>query len=170
MNEFETKYVTPRKGKTLVVGSRLHGPHRDYRKDFPEALGVDLLAGDGVDLVHDLENPLEGHQFKHIVCHSVLEHVARPWLVAKNIEEVLISRGTIYISVPWAWRFHSYPNDYWRMNHEAMGILFPSIEWHTYGYDLSGQLYVNKLPSRGEQVNGLKYEPRAMLHIFGQKR
>lgn len=170
MNEFETKYVTPRKGKTLVVGSRLHGSHRDYRKDFSDALGLDLLAGDGVDIVHDLEHPLTGYSFEHVVCHSVLEHVSRPWLFAANLEALLVPEGTIYLSVPWAWRFHAYPNDYWRMNHEAIKVLFPEIDWESFAYAFSDSLVWNKIPGKGIIQNNRHYVPRAMLHMFGRKR
>lgn len=170
MNPFEIEHVKPLAGRTLVVGSKLHGPHRDYRKNFPEAVGIDIEAGEGVDFVHDLEQPLNMGRFAHVVCHSVMEHVQRPWLMAENIENLLEDSGTIYLSVPWAWRFHSYPNDYWRISHEGLKVIFPRIEWKQYLYELSdGGPYPKKL-KKGLTHGNIKYLPRSMLHAFGVKR
>jgi hypothetical protein len=69
----------------------------------------------------------------HIDCVSTLEHVKRPWLAASNLQRVLIKGGTIFVTVPFAWRRHSYPNDYYRFSPDALPILFDEIEWtHLY--------------------------------------
>lgn len=170
MNSFELEHVRPLPGLTLVVGSKLHGPHRDYRKNFPNAVGIDIEEGEGVDFVHNLEKPLNMGKFTHVVCHSVLEHVQRPWLMAENIENLLVDSGTIYLSVPWAWRFHAYPSDYWRMSHEGLKIIFPNIKWAHHKYELSdGQTDPKKL-KKGAIHDNIKYVPRSMLHAFGIKR
>lgn len=84
--------------------------------------------GPGVDLVHDMEYPLD-RKFNSIICCSVLEHCQRPWRMAKNIEDSLESGGCLFVSAPFVWRFHSYPSDYWRLSKEAYPILFPNVEW-----------------------------------------
>jgi hypothetical protein len=169
---FETKHVKPKKGRTLVVGSYINGPHRDYRKDFKEAIGVDILEGPGVDVVHNLERPFPSNIgiFKHVVCHSVFEHVSRPWLAAENIQNVMDDGATIYLSVPWAWRFHSYPSDYWRISHEALKVLFPLVEWRSYSYDVGGKHKLNEIQNVGLTRGGVKYVARTMLHAFGSIR
>jgi hypothetical protein len=37
--------------------------------------------------------------------------------------------ATIFVTVPFCWRIHGYPSDYWRMTPEALKVLFPSITW-----------------------------------------
>ena len=33
------------------------------------------------------------------------------------------------LSVPFAWKFHGYPSDYWRFTREGVKKLFPRIDW-----------------------------------------
>lgn len=131
-NTFLRKHVHPKPGRALIVGSKLYGTREDRRKAFAEAVGVDMLPGNGVDVVMDLEDEcaaLQLGQFAHIECWSVLEHSRRPWLLAANLETLLEPGGTIHLTVPFAWRLHSYPSDYWRVSPEGVRLLFPRIEW-----------------------------------------
>ncbi len=124
----------PHPGLALVTGSKIYKSRPDRRALFEHAIGVDIEDGEGVDLVHDLEQPfpfdlVDVKRFDHIDCVSTLEHVRRPWLAAKNLQDVLISGGTIFVGVPFAWRIHAYPDDYYRFSPAAMPILFDEIEW-----------------------------------------
>lgn len=131
----------PREGRALVVGSKVYGNKLDRRTLYPEAVGVDLFEGDGVDVVLDLEQPLPVAlgRFDHIDCVSVLEHVRHPWRMAENLEAALVDGGTLLVCVPFCWRLHAYPSDYWRMTAEALEVLFPSIEWRTRKYLVNGK-------------------------------
>jgi hypothetical protein len=124
-------------GPVLVVGSKIYEGRQDWRKTYPDGVGLDMLPGDGVDIVHDLETEtpenLRGH-FGHIDCVSILEHSKRPWLAAQSLQEMLRPGGSIYLSVPFVWRYHPYPDDYWRFTHAALPILFQQVEWQTVGY------------------------------------
>lgn len=121
----------PVNGRALVVGSKQYKGKADRRALYADAVGVDLSAGDGVDLVHDLELPLpaEVGTFDHIDCCSVLEHVRRPWVLCENVLAVMNPGATLLIAVPFIWRQHGYPSDYWRITIDALPILFPGIEW-----------------------------------------
>ena len=59
----------------------------------------------------------------------MLEHCKHPWLAAINMESSLNKNGCLFVSVPFIWRYHNYPLDYWRFTHQAISILFPNIEW-----------------------------------------
>lgn len=128
---FERDYVRPKLGRTLVVGSRVYLDKEDRRKRHQNAVGLDMLAGDGVDRVVDLEGELPNDLglFDHVECMSVLEHARRPWLLAANLERLMNEGGTIYLTVPFCWRIHSYPSDLWRMTPEAVKEVFPGITW-----------------------------------------
>lgn len=120
----------PTPGRTLIVGSKLYEGRPDRRKLYADAAGVDMLEGDGVDLVLNLEDPLPDiGKFSHIECLSVLEHSARPWLLAANLESLLAEGGTMFLAAPFVWRVHAYPNDYFRYTPEGVRLLFPSIKW-----------------------------------------
>lgn len=132
VEQFETLHVHPKIGRTLIVGSQVYGEKEDRRKRHENVLGVDMLDGPGVDRVLDLEEPLPDDlgEFVHIECMSVLEHSRRPWLLAANIERLMAPGATIFLTVPFMWRIHAYPNDYWRMTPDAVQSIFPGVEWH----------------------------------------
>lgn len=117
----------------LEVGGRHVSKLPNHRRLFSEDieyLSLDLEEGVGVDIVHNMEEPLPKNQrFNSVICCSVLEHVQRPWLVAENINKCLNTGGHLYVAAPFVWRYHDYPGDYWRYTDKALQILFPNIEW-----------------------------------------
>lgn len=154
-------------GRALVVGSKQYKGKADRRALYGNALGLDLEAGEGVDIIHDLEKPLPDTfgLFDHIDCVSVLEHVQRPWLLCANIEQVMAEKATILISVPFVWRVHDYPGDYWRMTVEALPVLFPSIKWLGRDY-LSNERHIVRKP-HGTTIDGLTYMQKTEVVAFG---
>jgi hypothetical protein len=121
----------------LEVGSRDHGSDQDLRGLFgepPDYVGIDMQEGPGVDLVLDLsvdfasiDAALGGRRFASIFCLSVLEHCARPFEMAANLTRLLAPAGALCVGVPFAWKFHGYPSDYWRFTHEGVKQLFPDL-------------------------------------------
>ncbi len=126
-------------GPYLEVGSRDYGSTADLRSLVPAGspyVGVDMSAGDGVDLVLDLtvgfeaiDEALGGERFGTIFCLSVMEHSARPFRMADNMTRLLAEGGKLCISVPFAWKFHGYPSDYWRFTHAGVMQLFPDLQF-----------------------------------------
>lgn len=168
--EFERLYVKPVAGAALIVGSKIYPGREDRRKGFARATGIDMLPGEGVDIVQDLEHPLPIGQllsFDHVECMSVLEHCERPWLVAANIERMMRSGASIFISVPFMWRVHAYPSDYWRITPRALGVLFPGVRWEK-------TAICSQRIEDGERVKamvhkGHPYFPRSETAGFGYK-
>lgn len=138
--QFRKEFVRQAPGPVLVIGSAIYEGRPNWRDWHPDGLGVDMLQGEGVDFVADLEIEPLSLVVSHIECVSVLEHVQRPWLMAGHIEKMLIDGGSFFLSVPWTWRFHGYPADYWRFSHLTLPILFPSIEWKDVRYGVNGKL------------------------------
>lgn len=176
MSDFRSRFVRPRSGRVLIVGSRIIAD--DWRKRFPHGLGVDLIEGPGVHIQHDLEQPLaDVAPFNHVECLSVLEHCARPWLVAENIERLMAEGATLYLSAPFAWRWHGYPADYWRITHEALPILFPGIHWKAIRYVSETSMYAPTKRMKGETMPrvlpktdcGQRHLERMEVHAFGIK-
>lgn len=167
--EFERLHVRPRAGRTLIVGSRVYPGRSDRRARYSDCIGVDMLEGEGVDAVADLEQPQPAlGLFDHIECCSVLEHTPRPWLLAAQIEALLVPGGTLHVSVPFVHRLHGYPNDYWRVTAEALPILFPAIAW-------AARQYASFVLQEGGKLPGLKsaagypYSARCDVLGFGIK-
>jgi SAM-dependent methyltransferase len=175
--EFFDTYVHPApEGRVLVAGSKVYGlkAAREDRRGLyasHEAVGVDMLEGEGVDRVLDLEEPPPEDlgMFSHIDCMSVLEHSRRPWLLAANLERLLLPGGTLFVSVPFVWRIHAYPDDYWRFTLHGVQQLFPSIEWEQLAYvHAHGVSIASKIPSIVHQ--GHAYFGRTEACGFGVKK
>ncbi len=169
LERFEAEHVRPNEGRTLIVGSKLYKGKEDRRLRYADAVGVDMLEGDGVDVVADLEEALPDGigQFAHIECMSVLEHSRRPWLLAANLESLLEPGGTMFVSVPFCWRVHAYPSDYWRMTPEAIRSLFPAIQWEALKF-ASDKLRDG--PSlKSAEIAGHPYMARTETAGFGRK-
>jgi SAM-dependent methyltransferase len=122
----------------LEVGSKDYGNTASFRQHFPDQVyvGIDMLEGPGVDHVLDLtedfesvDRVLDGRRFRTVICLCVLEHCARPFKMAENIERLLEPGGVVYVSAPFSWRLHGYPDDYWRFTPSGIRQLFPSIEF-----------------------------------------
>lgn len=170
LKAFETAYVRPKPGRALVVGSRVYSGRPDRRILYVEAVGLDMQAGDGVDLVADLEEaPAPGAPFAHADCVSVLEHSRRPWLLAENLERSLEPGGTLFVTVPFVWRVHGYPSDYWRFTPAGLRQLFRGITWECLRY-ANSKLFSEEHGVAGEQVADWTHLPRTEVYGFGVRR
>jgi hypothetical protein len=127
-------------GPILEIGSRHYAKEsaNDFRRLFPEKefIGADMSAGENVDVVVDFTAPspviaeaLKGRRFRTIICLSVLEHVRDIFSFSRNLSDNVEPGGILFLSVPFAWRFHGYPSDYWRFSPEAVTYLFPSFDF-----------------------------------------
>jgi SAM-dependent methyltransferase len=163
--------------------------------------GCDLKAGENVDHVFDLtDHPpdLLINKYDIIISSSTLEHVSKPWLAANCLKKLLRPAGYLYVSVPWVWRYHAYPNDYWRFNRHTLDILFPDTTvirqaWSTSpdcrlytfsdSFDDENSIIVNNSspksrmqrmlnffrPPLQENLSSKKYLPYLMIHQLRQK-
>ena len=129
-------------GPYLEVGSRDYGTTQDLRKLFADRdkyTGADMQAGTGVDAVLDFTRDFEeineklgGIRFGTIFCLSVLEHCEQPFKMAENLTALMKPKGRVCLSVPFSWKIHAYPSDYWRFTPEGVKKLFPK-----FNFDLS---------------------------------
>ncbi|HQQ63874.1 MAG TPA: class I SAM-dependent methyltransferase [Pseudomonadales bacterium] len=184
------KYVPSTRGAVLEVGSKDYGSTSSFRNVYHsnEYIGVDMADGKGVDAVVDLVEgtgslPL-GH-FDLIICCSVMEHVHKPWVFAENLGKLTRTGGQIYISVPWVWRYHAYPDDYFRYSHRGVMTLFPGFEWKSieYSTNVPGEFIPVTADGKSSDDSmavrrklGLfnkqkrKYLPYLMINMLGTKR
>jgi SAM-dependent methyltransferase len=130
-------------GSVLEVGARENSTgFRGYfasneKPMVTEYVGTDIESGTDVDVVCDLtapENPLPKNHFDLVICCSVMEHVPNPWVMAEKISELVKPGGKLYIAVPWVWKYHGYPKDYYRFTHSAIEYLYPSFTWGNFAW------------------------------------
>lgn len=121
-------------GRVLEIGSKDYGNTQPFREllQSSEYVGIDLEAGPNVDFVVDLEKglgPLTGQKFDLVIVCSVLEHSPRPWILAENIQSVVSEDGALMSCHPWVWRYHKYPDDYFRFSPKGIMAIFPELKY-----------------------------------------
>jgi hypothetical protein len=104
-------------------------------------IGVDLFPGPNVDVVADLCAPdfRERHadligRFGVVFASALLEHVQNPFDAARNLALMIRPSGHLFYTGPWVWGYHPYPDDYWRISHSGLAVLFPEFEWQRRWY------------------------------------
>ena len=55
---------------------------------------------------------------------NLLEHVADPWAAAAEMTRIARPGGLLMHLAPFAWRYHPFPEDYWRFSHTGLKMLF----------------------------------------------
>jgi hypothetical protein len=43
------------------------------------------------------------------------------------------------IAVPWVWKYHGYPKDYYRFTHTAIEYLYPSFTWDKFAWSSTSE-------------------------------
>ena len=179
-----SRHVPSVDGPVLEVGSKDYGNTQNFRALYREVeyVGVDMEAGKGVEVVHDLTTgtgPLPLGYFKLIICCSVLEHVRRPWVFADHLQGLLRPGGQLYMAVPWVWRYHAYPDDYFRFSWRGVEELFPELDWadHFLSTNIENEFFPAG-PGSDDRLHMLKhisggvsrkYLPYIQVHMIGTK-
>lgn len=126
------------RGPILEIGSKDYGNTPDYRSIFlgEKYVGVDLEEGKGVDVVIDVSSDYEKvisklnvNKFNTIICFSVLEHCKDLQKICQNIQELLSDDGQLFVSIPFCWEYHKFPEDYWRFTPAGIKVLFPDLNF-----------------------------------------
>lgn len=115
--------------KVLEIGSQdVNGSIRSCCPVNFEYIGVDFVAGKGVDIVLDdpYVLPFNTESFDAILSSSCFEHSEMFWLLYLEIMRVLKPTGLFYLNVPSNGRFHRYPVDCWRFYPDSGNAL---ITW-----------------------------------------
>jgi len=105
--------------------------------DTPGYVNIDLFPLPGVNVVCDAHRlPFREDIFTRVECDAVLEHVAEPDVVMREIERVLAPGGFAHIVAPFCHPLHEYPSDYRRFTPAALlrmaGLLEPVAQgWRT---------------------------------------
>lgn len=181
------KFVPAVTGAILEIGSKDYGSTVNFRAMFPDNnyTGVDMEDGKGVDAILDLTQgtgSLHKESFALIICCSVMEHTPRPWVMAEHIVQLLAPGGKLFLSVPWVWRYHAYPDDYFRFSLSGIRSLFSALSWSDahYSTNCEGE-FVAITPEQPGIDNALaklvttpegrqrKYLPYFMVNAIGIK-
>lgn len=113
------------KGNTLDLGAGTAKYKNIIKPKTTSYTTYDMIPGPNIDIVGDILNlELKDNTYDTVISTQVLEHVSRPWIMAKEISRILKSGGHCIVTAPFLVPFHSDPHDYFRYTTEGMSLLF----------------------------------------------
>lgn len=119
---FHTYLGAGRPATVLDIGAQdVNGSLRQVAPPGVCYLGLDFVAGPGVDIVLDdpYRLPFEDGSADVVVSSSCFEHIELFWLMFNEILRVLKPDGLFYLNAPSNGDFHRYPVDCWRFYPDA---------------------------------------------------
>lgn len=99
------------------IGSQnVNGSLKDVCPPSLKYIGVDFVAGHGVDIILDdpYKLPFDDASVDVVVCSSCFEHSDFFWLLFLEVLRILKPEGLFYLNAPSNGYFHKYPTDSWR--------------------------------------------------------
>lgn len=74
--------------------------------------------------------PLKNKSVDALICHSVLEHVPKPWEAVNEMHRILKPGGKAFVYAPFLFVYHAGPNfkDYYRFSIDAWKELFKDFK------------------------------------------
>jgi SAM-dependent methyltransferase len=132
-----------KKPVVIEMGARRSDPrvstlHRDWAPVDAKFIGTDFMSGLDVDViadVHRFSKAFSPNSIDAIICVSVLEHVERPWIAAKEIAKIMRPGGQIFCYTHFAFPEHGYPSDYFRFTRAGLEMIFRDAELEIVGSD-----------------------------------
>jgi SAM-dependent methyltransferase len=103
----------------------------DQRKFFPgeEYIGCDIRDGPGVDRIEDAHAlSFEDNSVGTLLMIEILEHLPKPDVAVREARRVLRDGGYFVMSVPFTYRLHGFPTDYWRFTASGVHQLLSCFE------------------------------------------
>lgn len=110
-------------GKVLDLGGLINADyHKLIKGDHRIIVANNTGQNDDVYIDVDIEKkfPIEDNAYDSIICLNVLEHIFDYSNALRESYRVLKDGGTLILSTPFIFQFHSCPNDYWRFTDKCL--------------------------------------------------
>lgn len=122
MIEYGSKYIS---GITLDVGAGGAKYTDFYRAHAAKYVTSDMMAAPHIDHVEDAHAmSFADNSFDTVVSNQMIEHVFRPWEVAREMIRVVKPGGHVVITAPFTAGEHRDPNDLFRYTAQGLSSLF----------------------------------------------
>jgi len=117
------------RGTVYDLGCGVRPYEQEILQVADEYIGVDWsnsLHDLKAEIVTDLNKPLpiENAVADTVVSFQVLEHLREPQAMLREAHRILKPGGAIFVTVPWQWRIHEAPHDYFRYTPYGLKYLF----------------------------------------------
>ncbi|MEX0918569.1 MAG: class I SAM-dependent methyltransferase [Candidatus Paceibacterota bacterium] len=146
-NDFVRKYQT--KAYTLDIGCE----GKRFLDAFPNRVGLDVIPGEGVDVVADAHQlPFEKNTFDVVLCSEVLEHLHSPKQAISEMYRVLKPGGILILTTRFMFPIHDAPADYFRFSKGSLYYLL--TDWNVIDF----QKEANALGTIGILLQRIVYQ------------
>lgn len=115
--------------RIIEIGAQdVNGSLREVSPPYFEYVGVDFVAGKGVDVVitDPYALPFADGEADVVLTSSCFEHSEMFWLLFLEVLRIMKPRGLLYLNVPSNGVFHRYPVDCWRFYPDSGAAL---VSW-----------------------------------------
>lgn len=124
-------------GRVVEIGS-LYLPGYESLSDLRpffanrEYVGCDIRRGLGVDRLEDAHAlSFDNGSVGTVLLFEILEHLPRPNVAISEARRVLSENGILALSVPFQYRLHGFPSDYWRFTASGVDVLLADFPQRT---------------------------------------
>lgn len=103
----------------------------DLRRYFPGRtyIGCDIRHGRGVDRIEDAQRlTFSDASVGAVLLFEILEHLPHPDRAIAEAHRVLTDAGVLALSVPFNYRLHGFPSDYWRFTASGIHSLLEAFD------------------------------------------
>lgn len=163
-------------GPVLELGSKLPSA-KAWWSDFRgllglegvEWVGTDMEAGPNVDAILDVLQPLPEAfrgRFKTVLACEVLEHLPDPAALLTTAWDALQPGGYVLTTSPWAFPYHAFPDDYFRVSPQALALLMSRVGFD----DITTQFGHTGLKIKLDDHGAGAVDRFLPFHVYGRAR
>jgi SAM-dependent methyltransferase len=145
-----------------------------YKKDILEA-GNEYVGVDWDNSVHDIapdviadltmDLPFENDTADSLISFQVMEHLARPLFFLNECHRILKPGGVLMLSVPFQWRVHEAPHDYFRYTNFGLAYLFREAGFTEFSISELGGFWYTWLLKLNYFI-ATKFAPGPLKYLF----
>lgn len=145
-NRVFRKYSSRIKGKVVDLGCGLQPYKQDVLDLGAEYTGVDWsssLHHVNPDVIADLTQalPFENQSFDTILSFQVLEHLPTPQSLLEECHRILRNGGTLFLTVPFQWRVHEAPYDFFRYTRYGLEFMLKNAGFEEFRVEEVGEFW-----------------------------
>ena len=145
----------PANTRVLDIGCGLKPYLPFFHGTGARCFGLDMVKGLFADVHGNASSlPFAAGSWDAVMAVQVLEHLADPAAFARDLLRILKPGGHCFLSFPFVWEFHEFPDDYFRFSYSAVRRLFAPFTLLDYVQDSNtlvtiAELYNGRLARRG---------------------
>ena len=162
LNTLLHKWQTQVQGTVLDVGGIKGNPlgFISAESNVRKWLYLNIRPTHAPDIVADgAHTPLSAEAIDTVLCLETLEHVHDPLRVMREMSRVLRPAGRLLLSVPFLYRIHSAPNDFWRFTEHQVQRMAKEADLEIMHIERVGLLFTVLCDTTKQAISEIRFPP-----------